>query len=280
LWDTATGKELCRHSGHREEILAVAFSPDGKLVASGSGDFGNIDNSVRIWEAATGRLIRRFEGHHSDAGSLAFSPDGLTVASGAGDSTILLWNITGGLLSVPRTKRSGVSGFQPAALTPRELDTCWTALAHPDAAKAYDAVWRLVAAPEQAMPFLRKHLSPAATPDAKLVAQRIVELDRDDFTTRQRAADELSKFGDAIIPALQRTLDGKPALEVRRRIQQLLDQARDWTAERLRDHRAIQALEHIGTQAAKEVLQRLAAGAPDMLRTEEAKAALRRLGQR
>jgi hypothetical protein len=102
----------------------------------------------------------------------------------------------------------------------------------------------------------------------------------DDFATRHRAADELSKFGDTIIPALRQTLDGKPALEVRRRIQQLLDQARDWTADRVRDHRAIQVLEHIGAQSAKGVLQQLAAGAPDTLRTEEAKAALRRLGRR
>jgi len=279
VWDTATGKELCRHSGHREGIGAVAFSPDGKLVASGSGEFCDKDNSVHVWEAATGRLIRHFEGHHSGVYSLAFSPDGLTVASGAGDSTILLWDIAGGLLSEPRTKRSGVSGFPPAALTPRELDACWTALANQDAAKAYDAVWKLIAAPEQAVPFLGKHLTPAPNPDAKIVAERIAELDSDDFAIRQRAADKLSKYGDAIIPALQQTLDGKPALEVRRRIQQLLDQARDWTAERLRDHRAIQVLEHIGTPAAKDVLQRLTTGAPDTLRTEEAKAALRRCSE-
>jgi hypothetical protein len=45
----------------------------------------------------------------------------------------------------------------------------------------------------------------------------------------------------------------------------------DWTPERLRDHRAIQALEHIGTRQAKEVLQTLATGASEALRTEEAK---------
>jgi RNA polymerase sigma factor (sigma-70 family) len=278
LWDTTTGKELSRHSGHRISVGPVAFSPDGKLVVSGGG--GNEDSSIHVWEAATGRLIRRFDGHHSWVFAVAFSADGLTVASSAGDSTILLWDITGGLLSEPRTKRSGASGSQPVALTPRQLETCWKALAHPDPAKAYDAVWRLVAAPEQAVPLLGKHLTPVSTPDEKLVVQRIAELDSDDFATRQRAADELSKFGDTIIPALQRTLDGKPALEVRRRIQQLLDQARDWTTDRLRDHRAIQVLEHIGTPAAKDVLQRLATGAPDTLRTEEAKAALRRLGQR
>jgi hypothetical protein len=268
LWDTTTGKELCRHQGHRTGVSSVAFSPDGKLVASGGGD--DDDSSIQIWEAATGRLIRRFEGHHTWVWAVTVAADGLTVASGAGDSTILLWDITG---------RRADGRWHVNPLTPRELDDCWSALANEDAAKAYDAVWKLAATPEQAAPFLRKHLTPVSMPDAKLVAQRIAELDSDDFTIRQRAAEELSKYGDAIIPALQRALDGKPALEVRRRVQQLLDQARDWTAERLRDHRAIQALAHISTPSAKEALQRLAAGVPETLRTEEAKTALRRLNR-
>jgi hypothetical protein len=104
-------------------------------------------------------------------------------------------------------------------------------------------------------------------------------LDNDNFKVRQQAADELTKLGDTIIPDLQRALDGKPALEVRKRVQQLLDQARAWTPERLRDHRALQALEHIGTPKAKEVLEALAADAPEARRTEEAKAALQRLGR-
>jgi HEAT repeat protein len=103
------------------------------------------------------------------------------------------------------------------------------------------------------------------------------ELESDDFQMRQRATEELTKFGDTIIPDLRRAMDGKPELEVRKRVQQLLDEARAWTPERLRDHRAIQALEHIGTPKAIEVLNQLAAGAAGAHRTEEAKAALQRL---
>ncbi|HTU90847.1 MAG TPA: WD40 repeat domain-containing protein, partial [Gemmataceae bacterium] len=270
LWDTATGKELCRHTGHREDVGAVAFSPDGKLVASGAGSIGREDNSVHVWEAATGRLIRRFEGHHSCVGSVVFSPDGLSVASGAGDSTILLWDITG---------RRADDRWHAKPLTPRQLEACWAALANEDAAKAYDAGWALVAAPEQAVPFMHKHLPPVPRPDAKFVARLLADLDSDHFMTRQKATEELSKLGDAITPALRRTLENKPSLEVHRRIQQLLDQTRDWTAERLRDHRAIQALEHIGTKQARLVLQALAEGTPEAQRTEEAKAALQRLSR-
>jgi hypothetical protein len=74
-------------------------------------------------------------------------------------------------------------------------------------------------------------------------------------------------------------LDGKPALEIRRRVQQLLNQSRDWTPERLREHRAIQALEHIGTPAGRQLLETLAQGAPEARLTDEAKAALRRLAR-
>jgi HEAT repeat protein len=114
-------------------------------------------------------------------------------------------------------------------------------------------------------------------PDAKTIARLIADLDSDDFMVRQKATEELSKLGDAIAPDLRRTLENKPSLEVRRRIQQLLDQSRNWTGERLRDHRAIQALQHIGTRPAHEVLRALAEGAPEAYRTEEAKAALQRL---
>ncbi|MGH7172634.1 MAG: sigma-70 family RNA polymerase sigma factor [Gemmataceae bacterium] len=266
LWDTTTGKELCLHGGHRSGIGALAFSRDGKLAVSGGGD--DKDNSIHVWEAATGRLIRRFEGHHSWVWAVTFASDGLTVASSAGDSTILLWDITG---------RQQDGKLRRAVLTPRKLDACWTALAGKDTAKAYEAVWRLVAAPKQAVPFLRKHLRPVPRPDAKIVARLIADLNSDDFAVRQKATEELGKLGDATAPALRHALAGKPSLEMRRRIQQLLDQTRDWTAERLRDHRGIQALEHLGTLQAKEVLEALAAGAPGASRTEAAKAALRRL---
>jgi len=270
LWDAASGNELSRHMGHQEPVNGIAFSPDGRLFASGSGTVGYKDNSVHIWEAATGRLIRRFEGHHSCVGALSFSPDGLSVASGAGDSTILLWDIT---------NRRADGRWYVKPLTPRQLDSCWTELANEDATKAYDAVWSLVAASEQAVPFLRIHLPPVPRPDAKTIARLIVDLDSNDFTTRQKATEELSKLGDSIAQDLRRVLENKPSLEVRRRIQQSLDQTRDWTAERLRDHRAVQALEHIGTQPAREVLQALALGAPESQRTEEAKAALLRLSR-
>ena len=94
LMDVKTGAELCRHEGHRGSCGVIAFSADGKLVASRSASGGGGDRSLHLWEAATGRLIRRFEGQGGDVISVAFAPDGLSLASGSSDSTILLWDIT------------------------------------------------------------------------------------------------------------------------------------------------------------------------------------------
>ncbi|KAM5348925.1 hypothetical protein ACJ41O_008748 [Fusarium nematophilum] len=63
-------------------VNAVAFSPDGSRIASGSGD-----NTVRVWDAKSGREVRKLEGHSDSVNAVAFSPDGSRIASGSGDNT-------------------------------------------------------------------------------------------------------------------------------------------------------------------------------------------------
>ena len=70
---------------HEDQVVAVAFSPDGKYVASGSRD-----GTARVWEAQTGREIARMT-HEADVTALAFSPDGKYVASGSRDGTARVW---------------------------------------------------------------------------------------------------------------------------------------------------------------------------------------------
>ena len=106
----------------------------------------------------------------------------------------------------------------------------------------------------------------------------IADLDDERFSVRERASTELANYGRQAEAALRKTLEGKPSLETRRRIQAALKELnRPLSAQPLRQVRAVETLERIGTLPTQEVLQTLAAGAPQAILTREAKAALARL---
>ena len=117
IWDTQTG--LLRHTlkGH-EAANAVAFSPDGKWVAS-----GGYDGALKFWDAQTGSLKRTLEyAPHSVINSIAFSPDGKLVACGGnnGGGELKVWDAQTGALKQTLTTESGVVGsvaFSPDGRT-------------------------------------------------------------------------------------------------------------------------------------------------------------------
>jgi hypothetical protein len=81
---------LIKIAAAQDKVSSVAFSPDGKRIASGSWD--KTDKTVRVWDAGTGQPIGQpLTGHTDPVNSVAFSPDGTRIASGSVDTTLRLW---------------------------------------------------------------------------------------------------------------------------------------------------------------------------------------------
>jgi WD40 repeat protein len=113
LFDARTNQLIRRIEGHPGNVSALAYSPDGQIVASGSGD-----RAIRFWNSATGAILKTLHGHTDVITSLAFSADGKTLVSASEDDTLRVWNVgDGSLVRSIAGFTSGVGGFSTAALS-------------------------------------------------------------------------------------------------------------------------------------------------------------------
>jgi RNA polymerase sigma factor (sigma-70 family) len=246
--------------GDGTPVHALAFSRDGRWLCTLGAD-----GSVRLWEVATLGEVLRLPGHVVRIGDhghgVSFGADSRTVLSCGSDAQAYLWTLR-----------------PPAAETDKStLDSLWAALAG-EPKKAYRAIWQFSDA-KGAAAFLRGKIPPMKPAAAERLQKLIADLDSDKFAVREAAERGLAELGDLAGPAMGKALAGSPALEVRLRLQKLVDNlaTRKLSPDELRIQRAIGVLEMQGTAAARQVLKELAAGAPGALPTTAAQAALKRL---
>jgi WD40 repeat protein len=270
-WEVATGMERCALTGHQMSIRSLALSPAGRLLASASGGWrDHDDDSARVWDVATGQELRRFTAHRGTVAFVAFSPDGKTLATASEDTTVLLWDVA-----------SLKPAVRPVAddLSVKEQEAAWNALAEGHAMQAYKAMQQLLSRPTQTAAFVRERLRPVVVDNQEVVAW-IADLDGARFATRTKAAQALEQLGEAVEPALRKALEGQPSLNLRREVLRLLQRLHGTpSGERLRELRAVEVLERLGTAAARQVLESLARGDAAARLTQEAWASLARMAR-
>jgi WD40 repeat protein len=104
LYDFATGKLVALLKGHSQVVFALAFSPDGKRLISGSGD-----TTAIIWDLATRRQVFRLSGHTEAIKAVAFTNDSRRVVTGSSDETLRLWSAADGTLIAQMTEHKDAS---------------------------------------------------------------------------------------------------------------------------------------------------------------------------
>ena len=235
----------------------LAFSPDGRTVAC----FYQSVLGVDIREVMTGK--RRTRRSNPPIHAAAFSPDGRTLALATQPGPVALWDLVG--------KPADWAIVKPTAL--------WAALASADAEVAFDAIRHLRHHPTEAVALLKDRMKVQIAPAADWIAERIKLLDAAQFRDREKATADLAGVGELIVPELREAL--KPAsAEARRRMEGLIEQAGTATPETWRAVRACEALEGIGTPAAREQLATWAKGPPTATLTREATESGGRLAKR
>ncbi|MBL7187471.1 MAG: WD40 repeat domain-containing protein [Phycisphaerae bacterium] len=180
---------LDRWEAHSEGITSVAWSPNGSVIASGSGWDGG---PIKLWDATSGELLGELEGHTSWISDMAFSKDGLWLYSASGDQTLRIWDVEKQpCLATLRGSSHEVLGL---ALSP---DGTTLASACKDGIVAF---WSADPKPEEEMPRLIPlgHIArPVFAPDSRVLAvPRAGTVSLFDLATSKET--ELSELGDDV----------------------------------------------------------------------------------
>ncbi len=154
VWELASGREVLSLEGIRESTWAVAFSPDGRYLATGSVRGASENEPVlRLWDLSADGEMRPLPGHLGTVTAVVFSRDGRSVVSASDDATALVSDVSE-LTRRPKDAR---------VIADDALKAHWNALGGDDAHAAYRSTWALSV--PSAVRFLDDRLQPAALPD-------------------------------------------------------------------------------------------------------------------
>jgi hypothetical protein len=266
IFETTTREaRLILDEGHR----ALAYSPDGRLVATVGGS-----TPLCIRDSATGAEYWRERHQHSpEAGDRAvtFSSDGQLVAICGSSGTVSIW----------QSPQLWQLEQQTIALSDKERVEAWNELASPRARVGLRALLCLQRDNEVLEAFLAARLKPAAAPDSQRFARLIECLGSKKFVERDEASRHLASAGEGANSALLAAWATDLTPEARSRVRRLLERLDAVPPpETLQTLRAVELLERRGKPEAITILKRLAAGAPGFAVTIDAQETLERMEKR
>jgi hypothetical protein len=202
-----------------------------------------------VYETATGGIRRRLAGHRGPVPQVQFTPDGTRLISVSDDGTGLVWDV-----SPPRPATA-------LALSDADRLKRWTALLALDAEAAHRAMGELTADPA-GVAFLKAHLKHTPAPTDADLDRLVAKLGATAFADREAAARDLDALGGLAVGPVRARLAAVTSAEARQRLDDFLkrhNRPGRLTGPRLRELRAVELLETIGTPEARAVLAEVSA---------------------
>jgi WD40 repeat protein len=253
-------------AAHKERVQSLAFSSDNRLLVSASWD-----RNVIAWDLLTRQSLYQFAGHTEHVNATACSPLDFTIASGAtgkSDTSAIVWDLKERLLA------SGSGEMQ-------SFGRIWNGLGASSVETSIVSTMQLVRQFEQMLPPLNERIQKDVSQATSADVDELVQfLNHPKFAVREEATKKLIMMRGRAEAELRRILNQTISAEVRYRVTTVLNQSVDRPTinftDKRRWHRIVMALELINTVKSAELLQRIAAGHPNVDISLDAASALER----